>query len=555
MPVNMEISKTITGYIDDNRVYESSSNIIAQNLTISSSADVTMGAPGENRLKTGFQAKAGSKFTTEISPSNGEIITNIYYTYDAEGNRIKKLQGSNSQKHSEYGKFTICYVRDNSGRIRAAYNSKNQLQHINLYGTGLVGRYDATNGEYYYYLKDHIGNIRAVANGSDNSGKEAYDYYPYGLPMTEHKSGTETQERFTGKELDEEGGVDNYYFGARYYDPSVCMWTTADPAGQYYSPYVYGAGNPVIGVDENGEWFWAAAYYAYKAYKIYSMANMAYQMVDAYQQGGFDAMLQTGAAMGASYIVGNAVGGAIGSSGLFGTNMAGTIASGAIGGAITGGTVSTMFGGSFSDGAVSGGIGGGLNAGISWMGQHAGLNNKANALYGKGDVIGDDPVPIGIDREAYVKNLGEEQFKWKFGTRGWDELEIWEKRLIRNNEEVLGRVTPNYHSKANSFLERLIYGARGSKMSLSPTIFNSRRQVFLTLGHELIHVNQIYNMGWANLKSELQSNAMEEQAYGWAFVTRWQNDWRVTREIETQYIYWVNSPKGNYVMPPLPAGF
>ena len=248
MATKMKLGKTINGYIDDNRVYESSSNIIAKNLTISSSADVTMRASGEIRLKPGFRAREGSKFTAEITPSNGEIITEVKYSYDDSGNRTKK----------EYGSNRTYYVNDAFGKPVAVYDKNLTLQHFNIYGNALIGRYSAVESKYYYYLKDHLGSIRVVVDGNTKMGKTKYDYYPFGMVMNRDAllgDENKAQEKFTGKELDNEGGVDNYYFGSRYYDPSIGTWLITDPANQFHSPYVYGAGNPVIGVDPNGEWY------------------------------------------------------------------------------------------------------------------------------------------------------------------------------------------------------------------------------------------------------------------------------------------------------------
>jgi len=81
--------------------------------------------------------------------------------------------------------------------------------------------------------------------------------------------------RFTSKELDEETGL--YYHGARYYEPTISRWMSADPAGfALVSPmergdeggwkpkasysiieavnwYAYVSNNPVIYVDPTGE--------------------------------------------------------------------------------------------------------------------------------------------------------------------------------------------------------------------------------------------------------------------------------------------------------------
>jgi RHS repeat-associated protein len=44
------------------------------------------------------------------------------------------------------------------------------------------------------------------------------------------------------------------YFGARYYDAEVGVWSSCDPAGQFYNPYQY-ATNPVSFVDPDGRFF------------------------------------------------------------------------------------------------------------------------------------------------------------------------------------------------------------------------------------------------------------------------------------------------------------
>ncbi len=67
---------------------------------------------------------------------------------------------------------------------------------------------------------------------------------------------TGNQYKFSGKELDEEGGLDWYYFGARYFDPNIGRWLGVDPlAGKYpgFSPYNYVANNPLKFIDPDGK--------------------------------------------------------------------------------------------------------------------------------------------------------------------------------------------------------------------------------------------------------------------------------------------------------------
>ena len=59
--------------------------------------------------------------------------------------------------------------------------------------------------------------------------------------------------KFNAKELDQETGW--YYYGARYYDPSVSQWLSIDPLLEKYpafNPYNYTMNNPIMLVDFDG---------------------------------------------------------------------------------------------------------------------------------------------------------------------------------------------------------------------------------------------------------------------------------------------------------------
>jgi RHS repeat-associated protein len=104
-------------------------------------------------------------------------------------------------------------------------------------GAPLVGkRYGRIPTELgiYYYHGDHLGSSNVI---TDRKGRtyEHVEYFPYGETwVDEQRSQTNLPYRFTGKELDPETGM--YYFGARYYEPRISRWMSADPMIEKYLP-------------------------------------------------------------------------------------------------------------------------------------------------------------------------------------------------------------------------------------------------------------------------------------------------------------------------------
>jgi len=110
----------------------------------------------------------------------------------------------------------------------------------------------------YFYLKDHLGNIRVTID--ENGDVKGYnDYYPFGLQMPGRSMNTALNYalyKFSGKELDEENGINWYYFGDRLYDPVIGRFTTIDPFLDMYlslTPYQYAQNNPILFIDVNGD--------------------------------------------------------------------------------------------------------------------------------------------------------------------------------------------------------------------------------------------------------------------------------------------------------------
>ena len=107
---------------------------------------------------------------------------------------------------------------------------------------------------FYYHINDHLGNCRVIV---DEKGvvQKAYDYYPFGMQLRTYQPGDPATFTFTGKQLDQDGGLDWYYFGARFYDPEVGRFLGVDPHADSYlslTPYHYVANNPLTYIDPTG---------------------------------------------------------------------------------------------------------------------------------------------------------------------------------------------------------------------------------------------------------------------------------------------------------------
>ena len=105
----------------------------------------------------------------------------------------------------------------------------------------------------FFHHPDHLGSSSRV---TDRNGKvvQAVEYVPFGEVFLDLRdSDWSTPYLFNAKELDGETGL--YYYGARYYDPRLCLWLSTDPLGELYPSFTcYGFTNcnPLRFIDPTG---------------------------------------------------------------------------------------------------------------------------------------------------------------------------------------------------------------------------------------------------------------------------------------------------------------
>ena len=127
-----------------------------------------------------------------------------------------------------------------------------------------LGTLPASSTGRFYYLRDHLGSVRATLN-EEGSVVHYDDDYPFGAPMPlrSHVEGDEGapegKPRYTGHEREEDIDPDAkavYYAGARYYDALIGRWSVVDPLADDYpshSPYNYALNSPLLLIDSDGE--------------------------------------------------------------------------------------------------------------------------------------------------------------------------------------------------------------------------------------------------------------------------------------------------------------
>jgi len=122
----------------------------------------------------------------------------------------------------------------------------------------MVAEYQPQTGKYYYYTTDQLGSTRIV---TDDTGNIVYAaaHDPYGGVQQTWGNTFNPELKFSGKEQDAESAL--YYFGARYYDPTLYRFLSPDPVDvpgvarfdfQRWNKYGFAKDNPISYLEANG---------------------------------------------------------------------------------------------------------------------------------------------------------------------------------------------------------------------------------------------------------------------------------------------------------------
>lgn len=207
-----------------------------------------------NGNQTSFQRVTGTPTTRSMTYDDSDRLTNVAQDgvglqsalYDANGQRLVKLANESSVT-AYFGKYLT--VRDTNPITKHIYAgdvlvaSKFVPSEANEECAACTDHASVT-----YFHADQLGSI-SFATDESQALLAHEQYFPSGELWVDQATDTAHTRQpflFAGKELDAETSL--YYFGARYYDPRLGVWTSPDPM---LTQYLRGNGNGGVYVPRN----------------------------------------------------------------------------------------------------------------------------------------------------------------------------------------------------------------------------------------------------------------------------------------------------------------
>ncbi|GAB3023025.1 hypothetical protein GCM10027051_29740 [Niabella terrae] len=245
---------------------------------------------GSNRLLKVIDAQTTDYQLGDFN--NGSSGSGNDYDYDANGNLVK--DGNKGISTISYnilnlpeqitvtGKGTIVYGYDAAGAKLSKTVTEGAKTTRTLYLGGMIFENDtlrhiataegrlrpvsptATTFVYDYFLKDHLGNVRAMIDQNGTVMEETH-YYPFGLTMArisfkalnnapENKRKWNKGSELENKEFSDGSGLELYSTFYRSLDPQIGRFWQTDPKPNYSeTPYASMGNNPISNNDPLGD--------------------------------------------------------------------------------------------------------------------------------------------------------------------------------------------------------------------------------------------------------------------------------------------------------------
>uniref|UniRef100_UPI0009E3559E RHS repeat domain-containing protein n=1 Tax=Leptospira interrogans TaxID=173 RepID=UPI0009E3559E len=186
---------------------------------------------------------------TQIQDGNNAILGS--YWYDESGFRIRK--SSLEPKNNVFSNVEILYPSKFFGlEFIESENVISSVNNVYLNGVRIAALNEA--GALAYYLTDQVDSVSTVLDDEGNT-LSLMQYLPYGETFVQ-RGDLNFSPKFNSQELDRESGF--YFFNARYYDPGIARFTSADTLipdeynSQAWNRFAYVYNNPIGAKDPTG---------------------------------------------------------------------------------------------------------------------------------------------------------------------------------------------------------------------------------------------------------------------------------------------------------------
>jgi len=185
----------------------------------------------------------GKRLTQSLNYTGNQVVN---YTYDENGIRLSKTEGSTTTQYYYNGNLLMSMEYPGFSPLLFSYDASGQVVSVNF------------NGVEYYYVRNGQGDVVKLIDGSGNTMVE-YKYDTWGRLLErsgDYNLGFLNPFRYRGYVYDEQTGF--YYLNSRYYDPETGRFLNADAYMSTglgilgYNMYAYCRNNPVSRQDPNG---------------------------------------------------------------------------------------------------------------------------------------------------------------------------------------------------------------------------------------------------------------------------------------------------------------
>ncbi len=186
-----------------------------------------------------------------VVDANGVVQHQADYTYDVFDRRISKSVDADGDGSAIASVEQFVYDGDN---IALVFNGSGDLTSRYFYGTEVdqILAQEKATGEVLWTLTDNQGTVRDLID-STGTVLNYITYDSYGNTTSESNSAVDFRFGYTGREWDAETG--QYYYRARYYDPTVGEFISSDPIGFAAGDanlYRYVGNSPINYIDPTG---------------------------------------------------------------------------------------------------------------------------------------------------------------------------------------------------------------------------------------------------------------------------------------------------------------